>query len=216
MLEKWNREIVACEDCPRLRQWCRQVAETKRKSFADQTYWGLPVPHFGDPDARCLIVGLAPAAHGANRTGRLFTGDRSGDFLFHALWKSGIANQPTAVSADDGLELTGVMVTPVVHCAPPDNKPTPDEIAACRRHLTPLIDSREWRAIVCLGSIAWVETWRYLGARPRPQFSHGTSHTSGSTTVMGCYHPSQQNTFTGRLTETMMLKVTDWLASQRG
>lgn len=216
MFERWNDEIVACEDCPRLRAWCRHVAETKRRSFADEEYWGKPVPHFGDPSARCLIVGLAPAAHGANRTGRLFTGDRSGDFLFRALWQSGIANQPTAVRADDGLRLDGVLVTPVVHCAPPANKPTPGEIAACRRHFAPLLDSREWRAIVCLGAIAWHETARHFGLSPRPRFGHGTEHSFGPTTLKGCYHPSQQNTFTGRLTEAMMLEVTDWLASRRG
>ncbi|MCC6402452.1 MAG: uracil-DNA glycosylase [Fimbriimonadaceae bacterium] len=216
MLEEWNREIVECQDCPRLRRWCLQVAQTKRKAFADQPYWGLPVPHFGDPEATCLIVGLAPAAHGANRTGRLFTGDRSGDFLFRALWRSKIANQPKADSLQDGLRLEGVLVTPIVHCAPPGNKPTPHEVENCRRHLAPLLDSREWRAILCLGAMAWAETLRHYRVKPRPKFGHGALHTESQTQIMGCFHPSQQNTFTGRLTEPMLQALTDWLAERRG
>lgn len=216
MLERWNEEIVACEACPRLRRWCSQVAAEKRRAYADWEYWGKPVPHFGDPGASCLLLGLAPAAHGANRTGRMFTGDRSGDFLFRALYESGIANQPTSVSACDGLRLDGVLVTAVCHCAPPQNKPTREETVACRRHLEPLLASRAWRAVVCLGGVAWAEALRHFGVRPRPAFRFFAQARAGATEILAAYHPSQQNTFTGRLTPAMMRQVTDWLADRRG
>lgn len=197
--------ITSCERCPRLRAWCREVAETKRKAFEQDTYWGLPVPDFGDLTAQRLIVGLAPAAHGANRTGRMFTGDRSGDWLFRALHRAGFANQAKSSSADDGLELSGVLISAVCHCAPPDNKPTPEEISQCGGYLLNLLHSRQWKAILCLGSISWVQVHRLSGTKPIPKFGHGVCHAGAAgTLVMGCYHPSQQNTFTGRLTEAML------------
>lgn len=198
-----NAEIVACTRCPRLRDWCMKVAREKRRSFSEDVYWGLPVPNFGDPNARGLIVGLAPAAHGANRTGRLFTGDRSGDWLFASMHRVGLANQPHATSIDDGLTLHGVMITPVNHCAPPDNKPTPQEIANCREWLVRTLAMSEFRAILCLGGIAWTQVHRLLGTRPMPKFGHGALVQSGKVEVLASYHPSQQNTFTGKLTEEM-------------
>ena len=203
-MDQLNRRIMACEKCPRLREWCQEVAQTKRKSFERETYWGRPVPNFGDPGATGLIVGLAPAAHGANRTGRMFTGDRSGEWLYRALFKAGLANQPSFERADDGLVLSKVMITAVAHCAPPANKPTRSEIETCRTYLQEIIDSKEWRAFLCLGSISWSELHRYLGVSPIPKFSHGarTALSTGQT-IVASYHPSQQNTFTGRLTEKM-------------
>jgi uracil-DNA glycosylase len=203
---------VACEACPRLREWCRTVAKTKRRSFADQTYWGRPVPNFGDAEARGLIVGLAPAAHGANRTGRMFTGDRSGDWLYAALHEAGLANQPNATSAEDGLRLHGVLVTAVCHCAPPDNKPAPAEIGSCRRHLSDTFALRPWRAALCLGGVAWEEVHRLLGLR-KVKFAHGAEARGPTGEVLiASYHPSQQNTFTGRLTREMLLDVAIRLA----
>lgn len=216
-----NREIVACERCPRLRGWCEEVAQAKRKSFADWSYWGKPVPNFGDPEGRGLIVGLAPAAHGANRTGRMFTGDRSGDWLYRAMHRAGLANQSEAVSADDGLELRGCVITASCHCAPPGNKPLPEELLACREWLEATWRLREWQVVLCLGGIAWAEVFRLLGVRGQ-KFGHGVevsiSRTSppvplsieterGGLTILGSYHPSQQNTFTGRLTEEMLDSV---------
>lgn len=205
-------DISGCRRCPRLVAWREQMALEKRRAFANDAYWGRPVPDFGDPLADRLIVGLAPAAHGANRTGRMFTGDRSGDWLFAALHRAGIANQATSTSADDGLSLRGALITSCVHCAPPDNKPTPVEIATCGDYLTSLLAKRRWAAILCLGSLAWNEVFRHLGVRPRPKFGHGVV-IAGPTRVVGSYHPSQQNTFTGKLTESMLDEaVAKWLA----
>ncbi len=186
--------------------WREEVARVKRASFASEEYWGRPVPSFGDPAARVLVLGLAPAAHGGNRTGRIFTGDRSGDWLFAALWRAGLANQPESTSRDDGLELRSCWVTAAVRCAPPTNRPTPVERDNClpylRRELELLSDVR---VIVCLGGFAWDAALRVLDApRPRPKFAHGASTLVGAYTLLGCYHVSQQNTFTGRLTEPML------------
>ncbi|MCW5942250.1 MAG: uracil-DNA glycosylase [Fimbriimonadaceae bacterium] len=201
-----ERDVLACRRCPRLRSWCLQVAQEKRRAYATETYWGLPVPNFGDPLANRLIVGLAPAAHGANRTGRMFTGDRSGDWLYRALHRADLANRPTSVSRDDGLELSRTMIAAVCRCAPPGNKPNSDEIAACRPFLERTIRARNWRAILCLGSLAWDQTFRLLGHRP-PKFGHGAETAVGEALVLASYHPSQQNTFTGRLTEAMLDEV---------
>jgi uracil-DNA glycosylase family 4 len=202
------RDVVACERCPRLRSWCRLVARVKVKRFREETYWGRPVPGFGDPNARLLVVGLAPAAHGGNRTGRVFTGDRSGDFLFAALHRTGFANQPTSVSRDDGLRLVDCYVAPLARCAPPANKPTPQEIRTCREYL-----AREWRllrevrAVLALGRLAqdgFLALLRELGRVPPRKayaFGHGVFHDLGDGLgLFGSYHPSQQNTFTGKLT----------------
>lgn len=173
------------------------------------------MPNFGDPMAHGLIIGLAPAAHGANRTGRMFTGDRSGDWLYRALHRAGLASQPTAVSAHDGLKLKGVMVTAVAHCAPPDNKPLREEIDACRRHLEATLALRRWKAYLCLGGIAWTELHRTLGCKA-PAFRHGAESTACDVPVLASYHPSQQNTFTGRLTEPMLDEVVGRFASLVG
>ena len=200
-----------CRACPRLVGWREEVAAAKRRSFQDQDYWGRPVPGFGADQPRLLIVGLAPAAHGANRTGRMFTGDRSGDWLYAALHRAGVANQPTSVHAGDGLELRGTRITAPVHCAPPANKPTPAERDTCQPWL-----ARElqivWpglRAVVVLGAFGWEALFRTLAAAgvQRPQkvpFAHGAEVDVDGRTVIGCYHVSQQNTFTGRLTEAML------------
>lgn len=202
-----NSAIVACERCPRLREWCQRVAIERRAAYRDQKYWGLPVPNFGDPMADRLILGLAPAAHGANRTGRMFTGDRSGEWLYRALHRVGVANQPTFESADDGLTLSGVLITASAHCAPPENKPLPEELAACEVHLRATLALRPWRAYLCLGGIAWARLHRVLGV-PAPRFGHGATHPLASgAVIVGSYHPSQQNTFTGRLTESMLDEV---------
>jgi uracil-DNA glycosylase len=205
-------EITACRRCPRLVAWREQVAREKRAAFADQPYWGRPVPGFGDPAARVLILGLAPAAHGGNRTGRIFTGDRSGDWLFASLHRTGFANQPTSVSRDDGLRLRGAWISAAVRCAPPANRPTPVERDNCLpwavaelRELTAL------RVVVCLGAFAWDAALRLRGAldhpppRPRPRFGHEQVFDDGEwLTLLGSFHPSQQNTFTGKLTEPML------------
>lgn len=204
-LDELNDEIIGCFKCPRLVEWRELVAREKRRSFANDTYWGRAVPGFGDVDAERLIVGLAPAAHGANRTGRMFTGDRSGDWLYRALWKAGAASQPSSESIDDGLVLKGVYITAVAHCAPPDNKPLPSEIMNCRTYLERTLASRSWRAILCLGSIAWLNVLQTLNEPSRPKFGHGVSfRLSTGPLLVGSYHPSQQNTFTGRLTELML------------
>jgi len=202
--------ISSCERCPRLVHWRETVAREKRASFAEQEYWGRPVPGFGDPDARVLILGLAPAAHGANRTGRIFTGDRSGDWLFAALWRTGYANQPTSVAPGDGLRLSDVWVTAAVRCAPPANRPLPEERRACQDWSEiELAHLDRVRVIVCLGAFAWDAALRLragLGVprpRPIPRFGHGAELTDGRWPLLGCFHPSQQNTFTGVLTEPM-------------
>jgi len=197
-------EIVDCRRCPRLVEWREQVAREKRAAFRDWDYWGRPVPGFGDPAARVLLLGLAPAAHGANRTGRIFTGDRSGDFLYAALHATGFANQPTAVSRDDGLELRDCFITAGVRCAPPANKPLPSERDNCRawldRELALLADVR---VVVCLGKFAW----DVIAPRPLPKFGHGAEADGGRFRLLGCFHPSQQNTFTGKLTAPMIEAV---------
>jgi len=209
-LDRVTEEVVTCRACPRLVAWRELVAEEKRASFRDETYWGRPVPGFGDPAASLLVVGLAPAAHGGNRTGRVFTGDRSGDWVFRAMWKAGFANQPTSVAADDGLQLTGAWVAAVVRCAPPANKPTPAERDRCMPYLArELALLAGVRVVVALGQFAYDAACRLLAVRPRPRFGHGVEvplMAEGSQhrrTLICSYHPSQQNTFTGTLTEPM-------------
>ena len=210
-LQALEAEIVSCRRCPRLVAWREEVARVKRASFADETYWGRPVPGFGDPAACVVILGLAPAAHGGNRTGRVFTGDRSGDWLFAALYRAGYANQPTSRTRDDGLELHDCWVAAAVRCAPPANKPTPAERDTCLPYAVRELELLGCaRVIVCLGAFAWDAALRLLAAagherlRPRPRFGHGAEVVSGRFTLLGCFHPSQQNTFTGRLTEDML------------
>jgi uracil-DNA glycosylase family 4 len=210
-LAKVTREVVDCRRCPRLVAWREEVARVKRAAFAQEEYWGRPLPGFGDRRAGILVLGLAPAAHGGNRTGRIFTGDRSGDWLFAALYRAGLANQPESIHRDDGLRLQGCYVTASVRCAPPANRPLPAERDNClpylERELRLLTSAR---VIVCLGGFAWdaaLRALRSLGAatpRPRPRFGHGTTALVEDRTLLGCYHPSQQNTFTGRLTESML------------
>jgi uracil-DNA glycosylase len=207
-----DAEVSVCRACPRLVEWREEVAVVKRKSFADQPYWGRPIPGWGSARPRIVIVGLAPAAHGGNRTGRVFTGDRSGDFLFAALYRAGLANQPECVDASDGLALNDTRVAAAVRCAPPGNAPTPAERATC----APWLDA-EWRmvgpgvrVIIALGAFAWraaLQMIRSAGgtvATPAPQFGHGATAVVGDVTLIGCYHPSQQNTFTGKLTPQML------------
>jgi uracil-DNA glycosylase family 4 len=209
-LDEQQRRVVACAACPRLVAWRSDVARDKRKAFAAETYWGRPVPGFGDPQARLLVLGLAPAAHGGNRTGRVFTGDRSGDWLYAALHRAGFANQPEATHREDGLRLTDAYVTVAVRCAPPDNKPTPEERDRCQPFLVEELRLlRRVRAIFCLGAFAWdaaLRTLAALGHAPgkKPAFAHGAEASVGPYTLLGCYHVSQQNTFTGRLTVEML------------
>ena len=205
-----GEEVVGCRACPRLVAWREQVAAEKVARFADQRYWGRPVPGFGDPGARVLVVGLAPAAHGGNRTGRIFTGDRSGDFLFASLHRTGFANQPTSVARDDGLTLHGAYVSAVNRCAPPSNRPTPGERDRCLPFLTREIEALEdLRVAVALGAYAWDGLLRAFAAgghplRPKPRFGHGAEVAVGARTLLGAFHPSQQNTFTGTLTPAML------------
>jgi uracil-DNA glycosylase family 4 len=210
-LEALEAEIVSCRQCPRLVAWREEVARVKRAAFADETYWGRPIPGFGDPAASMVVLGLAPAAHGGNRTGRVFTGDRSGDWLFAALHRAGYANQPTSRSRDDGLALHDCWVAAAVRCAPPANKPTPTERDTCLPYAVRELELLAGASvIVCLGAFAWDAALRILTAlrgdriRPRPRFGHGAETTIDRFTLLGCFHPSQQNTFTGKLTAEML------------
>ena len=209
-LEEVSAEVIVCRKCPRLVEWRERVATEKTARFADKEYWGRPVPGFGDPAARILVVGLAPAAHGGNRTGRIFTGDRSGDFLFRSMYRTGLANQPTSVSRDDGLRLLGSYVAAVNRCAPPGNRPTPLERDACLPFLEREIATlRRLRVVVALGAFAWDGALRAMSGlgyrvRPRPAFGHAAEASVGPYALLGCFHPSQQNTFTGKLTEPML------------
>jgi len=204
-LEVVQRDVVACRACPRLVAWREQVAHEKRAAFRDDEYWGRPVPAFGDPAARVVIVGLAPAAHGANRTGRMFTGDRSGDFLYASLHRTGFANQPTSTDRDDGLRLTGAWITAPVRCAPPANQPTPLERDTCRPYLERELELLDVRVLVPLGSFAYDGLCRILGVAPRPRFAHGVEvPLADGRWIVGSFHVSQQNTFTRKLTEPML------------
>ena len=205
-LTRLQREITGCRLCPRLVEWREQVAAVKRASFAGEEYWGRPVPAFGDARATLVVGGLAPAAHGGNRTGRMFTGDRSGDWLWAALWKAGLANQPVSRDRADGLKVSGAWVTAVVRCAPPANRPTTEERDTCARYLARELELLEdARAFLALGSFAYESLCRLTGTRPRPRFSHGLqARLADGRWVVCSYHPSQQNTFTGRLTREML------------
>ena len=213
-LDRLTTEIVECRRCPRLVAWRELVAREKVARFRDETYWGRPLPGFGDPEARILIVGLAPAAHGGNRTGRVFTGDASGDFLWAAMHEVGLADRPTSRRADDGLTLLGAYVAAAVRCAPPANKPTPDERDTCAPFLARELAALDRvRVIVPLGAFGWEAAFRAIAtvtgtdARPRPRFGHGAEARVGRYIVIGSYHPSQQNTFTKRLTQPMFRAI---------
>ena len=211
-----QKQIVSCERCPRLIEHCRHIAQVKRRAYLDQTYWGRPVPSFGDSKARVLILGLAPGAHGANRTGRVFTGDSSGDLLYRVLYNTGFANQPESRWADDGLQLTGAYITAAAHCAPPDNKPSRDELLACRPYLNQELDLlRDVKVVVALGRIAFDTYLEVLRARgivsTKSGFLFAHNHANqvapNAPVLLASYHPSQQNTSTGRLTEHMLTQV---------
>lgn len=211
-----HREIVRCTACPRLVRWRQRVAREKRRAYRDWHYWGKPVPGFGDPNARLVIVGLAPGAHGANRTGRMFTGDRSGDFLYAALYRAGFANQPTSRDAKDGLRLRGAFIVSAARCAPPENKPLPEEILRCSSFLDRELELVPPWVMLALGGIAWEASLAFLNRRgfelprPRPRFSHqGELAVDGAPVLLGCYHVSQQNTQTGRLTAPMLDAILD-------
>jgi len=209
-LNALSKQVVRCRLCPRLVAWREEVARTKRASFEAQTYWGRPVPSFGDPEARIVVLGLAPAAHGGNRTGRVFTGDRSGDWLFRAMHRAGLANQPVSTHRGDGLRLDDVYVAAAVRCAPPANRPTPLERDTCLPYFVRELELlRRASVIVCLGAFAWDAALRAVGhlghtTSPKPRFGHGTTAAVGPYVLLGSYHPSQQNTFTGKLTQPML------------
>jgi uracil-DNA glycosylase family 4 len=199
---------VRCRRCPRLVEWRERVAREKRAAFREEDYWGRPLPGFGDPEARVYVLGLAPAAHGGNRTGRVFTGDRSGDWLFAAMHRTGFASQPESIRRDDGLRLQGAFVAAAVRCAPPANRPLPAERDNCIPYAAEELDLLRPRVVVCLGAFAWDAACRLLGVRPKPRFAHGAEHqTDRGPVLLGTYPPSQQNTFTGRLTEEMLEAV---------
>jgi uracil-DNA glycosylase family 4 len=210
---KLNKSIVDCDACPRLIQHCHDIANTKRRAFIDEQYWGKPVANFGDAQAELLIIGLAPGAHGANRTGRIFTGDRSGDWLYRALHLAGFANQRESTHTGDGLELINCAITNVCHCSPPQNKPTREEVQNCRPWLTELVAILPVKVFLAFGQIAWRATIDYLRHNdlydgPIPKFSHGaTFRLPDGRVLLGSYHPSQQNTFTGRLTRPMFNRI---------
>lgn len=214
-LAKLNEEIVGCRKCPRLVAYRERVAREKRRAFKDWDYWGRPVPGFGDPDAKLLILGLAPAANGGNRTGRVFTGDRSGDFLYDAMYRAGFANQPTSTYRGDGLRLTNAYVAAVVRCAPPENKPLPSELANCRPYLERELEILRPRAILALGRVAMISYLEVLKREAKIKsyaafpFAHGASFEMGGNLprLFVCYHPSQRNTFTGTLTPAMLIGV---------
>jgi uracil-DNA glycosylase family 4 len=215
-LESIHDDVIRCRRCPRLVRHRETIARLKTRRFDSQEYWGRPVPGFGVARARLLVVGLAPAAHGGNRTGRMFTGDRSGDWLYEALYRYGFASSPFSIARDDGLRLRNAYICAVARCAPPDNKPTLEEMENCRSYLLREIETlRHVRVVVALGRIAFdgfLAAWRELGAeigKPKPKFSHGSEHIlpSSSVTLLGSYHPSQQNTFTGKLTRPMLHRV---------
>jgi uracil-DNA glycosylase family 4 len=220
-LERISKDVVRCERCPRLRSWCEEVARVRRKAFRDETYWGKPVPAFGDPKARVVLVGLAPAAHGANRTGRMFTGDDSGNWLYAALHGAGLANQPGSVARDDGLKLLGTLITATCRCAPPDNKPTPEERRNCSEYLDREFDQLEdVRVVVALGRIGWDAVLEHARRAdreafpsPRPAFAHGAEAKvvvrkgSKPVVLLASYHPSRQNTNTGVLTRPMLQAI---------
>ena len=214
-LKTINAEIIECRKCPRLVRYLEEIARKKRRAYIDQDYWGKPVPGFGDPHAKLMIIGLAPGAHGSNRTGRMFTGDRSGDFLYPLLFRAGFANQPTAVSREDDLKLINTYIGAVARCAPPDNKPTLDEINNCLPYLEAELDVLKPRAVLALGHIAWTHYLRGLVHRKlikrvgEYKFSHGANYQlpGGLPRLFGSYHPSQQNTSTGRLTAAMLADV---------
>jgi uracil-DNA glycosylase family 4 len=205
VLPDLEERVTRCRRCPRLVEWRERVAREKRAAFRDEDYWGRPVPGFGDPHARVYVLGLAPAAHGGNRTGRVFTGDRSGDWLFGSLYRTGFANQPTSTHAGDGLRLDDAFVAAAVRCAPPANKPLPAERDNCLPYAAEELRLLRPAVIVCLGAFAWDAACRLHGLRPRPRFGHGAEHPiDGGPVLLGTYHPSQQNTFTGKLTEPML------------
>jgi uracil-DNA glycosylase family 4 len=221
-LARIRDEVIVCRACPRLVEWRERIAREKVARFADQEYWGRPVPGFGDPRARVLIVGLAPAAHGGNRTGRVFTGDRSGDFLFASLHRTGFANRAVSVAPGDGLRLIGAYLSAVNKCAPPANKPTSDERDRCLPFLEREVAALGGlRVIVALGAFAWDGTLRALAAaghvvKPRPRFGHGSEFAIGPVTLLGCFHPSQQNTFTGKLTAAMLDEIFEHARERAG
>ena len=205
VLEALIADVVGCRRCPRLVEWREQVGVERRAAFRDETYWARPVPGFGDPAARTVVLGLAPAAHGANRTGRVFTGDRSGEWLFRAMFRAGLANQATSTHAGDGLRLDDAWVTAPVKCAPPDNRPQPVERDACAPFLDRELDALRPAVVVCLGAFGYAAACRHYGVRPRPRFGHGVEvEVPGGPVLLCSFHPSQQNTFTGRLTEPML------------